>query len=127
MRTCSATLTALWAILITAAGAPDAMAQDYSFATSKQFVAACGAASPPEECLNALMHVEQIVNSGTDPNNTCDGGPDTLLKAQSNAELDRLLTERVVKVVAWLKQHTEYDNLSYGDGIWSGLRGAYCH
>ena len=48
------------------------------------------------------------------------------MKAESNAELNRLLTERVVKVVTWLKQHTEYDSLSYGDGIWSGLKGVYC-
>ena len=52
------------------------------------------------------MHVELVVNSRDDPNNTCDGGTDALLKAASNAELNRLLTERVVKVVTWLKQRT---------------------
>ena len=126
MRACFATLTACSAIVIAAAGAPVAVAEDFSFATSRQFVVACDGASPPEECLNALMHVELVVNSTADPNNTCDGGTDALLKAESNEELNRLLTERVVKVVAWLKQHTEYDSLSYGDGIWSGLKGAYC-
>ena len=126
MRACSATLTALSAIMITVAEAPAAVAQNFSFSTSKEFVAACHGASPPEECLNALMHVELVVNSRDDPNNTCDGGTDALLKAESNAELNRLLTERVVKVVTWLKQHTEYDSLSYGDGIWSGLKGVYC-
>ena len=126
MSTCSATLTVLSAIMIAVAGAPSALAQNFSFATSRQFVVACDGASPPEGCLNALMHVELVVNSTADPNNTCDGGTDRLLKAESDEELNHLLTERVVKVVAWLKQHTEYDSLSYGDGIWSGLKGVYC-
>ena len=126
MAAWSVTLTTLSALLIAAAGAPAAVAQGLPFETSRQFVTTCEGASPREECLIALLHVEQVVNSRADPNNTCDGGTDTLLKAQSNVELNRLLTERVVKVVVWLKQHTEYDSLSYGDGVWSGLKGVYC-
>ena len=126
MRACSPMLTALSALTIAAVGAPGAVAQDFSFVTSKQFVTTCDGAEPSEECLNALLHVELVVNSTDDPNNTCDGGTDALLNAGSNEELNSLLAERVMKVVAWLKQHTEYDSLSYGDGIWSGLKGVYC-
>jgi pyrimidine deaminase RibD-like protein len=126
MRVCSAILTALPVLTVAAVGAPGAVAQDFSFVTSKQFVTTCDGAGPSEECLNALLHVELVVNSTDDPNNTCDGGTDALLNAGSNVELNSLLAERVMKVVAWLKQHTEYDSLSYGDGIWSGLKGVYC-
>lgn len=96
------------------------------YGTTADFVSLCDGASPSEDCQNALMHVEQIVNFGDHPNDTCDGGPDEILKARSNEELAAKLTERVVAVVAWLKLHPEYSNLSYGDGIWAALKGVYC-
>ena len=106
--------------------APDAMAAASPDGTTSDFVSSCDSASPPETCLNALMHVEQIVDSGERPNDTCDGGPDVLLKAHSNAELDIMLTERVIAVVGWLKKHPEYSSRSYGDGVWAALKGVYC-
>lgn len=98
-----------------------------AFPTSGDFVQGCSGASPSEECLNTLLHVEQVVDSPDQPNSTCDGGTDALLRAQNDTELNMLLTERVVRVVAWLGQHPEYASQSYGDGIWAGLKGAYCH
>lgn len=103
-----------------------AQASSYSFSTAGDFVRVCDGSSPPEECLNAVMHVEQIVNYGDHPNDTCDGGPQELLKATTNEELDASLRERVINIVPWLKAHSEYSNQSYGDGIWAALKGVYC-
>lgn len=103
------------------------LADTPAFPTSGDFVQGCSGASPSEECLNTLLHVEQVVDSSDHPDSTCDGGPEVLLKAQNDTELNVLLTERVVRVVAWLGQHPEYASQSYGDGIWAGLKGAYCH
>lgn len=96
------------------------------FPTGADFVAGCDGASPSEDCTSAVLHVEQVVNDRDNPNATCEGGIDGLLKARDNAELERWLTQRVVAVVAWLKLHPEYDRLSYGDAIWAGLKGVYC-
>ena len=119
-------LTILSAATIVAAWPTWALAQDFLFPTTKDFVIACDGMSPSEDCQGELLHVELVVNSRDDPNNTCDGGTDALLKAESNEELNGMLSERVVKVVAWLKQNTEYDGLPPGDGIWSALKGVYC-
>ena len=126
MRISQVLLTMLSAVTIVAAWSPWALAQDFQFATTKDFVTACDGTSPSEDCQGALLHVELVVNSRDDPNNTCDGGTDALLNAESNEELNGMLSERVVKVVAWLKQNTEYDGHSPGDGIWSALKGVYC-
>lgn len=109
-----------------AAVALPAAAGDYSFTTSADFVRDCDGASPPEACLNAIMEVEQVVNDTDHPNATCDGGPDELLKSGSNDELNQKLAERLARVVPWLKAHAEYDAMSYGDGVWAALKGAYC-
>ena len=98
----------------------------FPFRTTGEFVSQCSAASYPEECLNAIVHVELVVNDRDHPNATCDGGTDTLLKARSNAELNSLLAERLVRVLGWLRKHPEYALQSYGDGVWAALRGAYC-
>ena len=103
-----------------------ATAEPYSFATTAEFLAKCDSPSQPEECRNALMYVEQVVDSSDRPNDTCDGGPEALLKARSNEEFEAWLAERVALVVAWLRQNPAYWNKSYGDGIWAGLKGAYC-
>lgn len=121
-----ALLTILSAATIVAAWPTWALAQEFLFATTKDFVTACDGTSPSEDCQGALLHVELVVNSRDDPNNTCDGGTDALLNAESNEELNGILSDRVVKVVAWLRQNTEYDGLSPGDGIWSALKGVYC-
>ena len=101
-------------------------ADSFPFRTTGEFVSQCGGASYPEECLNAIMHVELIVNDSDNPNATCDGGTDALLKARSDAELNSLLAERLARILGWLAKHPEYVPLSYGDGVWAGLKGAYC-
>lgn len=114
---------------MTAPFAAPAWADDenpFSFSTSGEFVRDCDGASPPEQCLNAVMHVEMVIDDGT-ANGTCDGGFDALLEARTNDELNEMLTERVVRIVPWLKAHPEYDSQSYGDGVWAALRGVYCH
>jgi len=98
----------------------------YSFGTAGEFIGTCEGSSPPEECLNAVMYVEQVIDGGDSPNATCDGGPSELLKATTNEQLDAALREKVVKIVPWLKAHPEYGNQSYGDGIWAALKGVYC-
>lgn len=98
----------------------------FPFRTTGEFVSQCSGASYPEECLNAIIHVEQVVNDRDNPNATCDGGTDALLKARSDAELNSLLAERLVRVLGWLRKHPEYALQSYGDGVWAALRGAYC-
>ena len=77
-----------------------APAQDFLFATTKHFVIARDGVLPSENRQGELMHVELVVNSPDEPNNTCDGGTDALLEAGSNEELNSMLSERVVKVVA---------------------------
>ena len=105
--------------------APDARAADL-FSSGADFVSRCDGVSPNEGCTSAVLHVEQVVNDRDNPNSTCEGGIDGLLKARDNAELERWLVIRVVALVGWLKIHHEYDRLSYGDAIWAGLKGAYC-
>jgi hypothetical protein len=97
-----------------------------TFPTGADFVAGCEATPSHEDCTWAVMHVEEVVNDRDHPNATCEGGIDGLLQARDNAELERRLTQRVVAVVGWLKQHPEYARQSYGDGIWAGLKGVYC-
>lgn len=97
--------------VILPAHAQNAAEDGFSFKTTEQFASECGGASPPEECLNAIMHVEQVVDHDGNfhpVNSTCDGGPEALLKSQTNAELTEKLTERLVRVVEWLKMHPEY-------------------
>jgi hypothetical protein len=103
-----------------------ASAGDFTFTTSADFVRDCDGSSPPEACLNAIMEVEQVIDSGENPNATCDGGTDALLKSASSTELNDKLAERLARVVPWLKAHQAYDDKSYGDGVWAALRGAYC-
>ena len=101
----------------------------FSFTTTAEYVSQCSAAPLPGDCLNAIQHVEDVVDHDQDfhsVNETCDGGPDAMVKLQSNQEYVEWLTERVNRSVAWLKAHPEYDGKSYGDGIWAGLKGAYC-
>jgi hypothetical protein len=124
MRTSA--LACVAALASTALAPSAAAAGDFSFTTSADFVRVCDGVSPSEECLNAIMHVEQVVDDTDHPNGTCDGGPDELLKSSSNDELDGKLAERLARVVPWLKAHPEYDALSYGDGVWAALKGAYC-
>lgn len=97
-----------------------------TFPTGADFVAGCAANPSDEDCTGEVLHVEQVVNDRDNPNATCDGGINGLLEARDNAELQRWLTQRVVAVVGWLKLHPEYDQMSYGDGIWAGLKGVYC-
>jgi hypothetical protein len=108
------------------AQAPTARAAGYSFTTSGEFVSTCDSLAQPEECRNALMYVEQVVDSSDHPNDTCDGGPEALLKARSNEELEAWLGQRVTQVVAWLRQRPAYAGQSYGDGVWAALKGVYC-
>lgn len=98
----------------------------YSFTTTAEFVSQCGVSSPPSDCLAAVEHVEEVVDNGGNPNETCDGGPDAMLKSQNSAELEAWLTERVRRIVPWLKAHGEYGQKSYGDGVWAALKGVYC-
>lgn len=126
MRTSVARLVLTALSLALLAPGHGALADTQPFPTAGDFVQGCGGASPREECLNTLMYVEQVVDTPDRPNSTCDGGIDMLLKAHDDTELNRLLTERVVRVVAWLGQHPEHATQSYGDGIWAGLKGVYC-
>lgn len=126
MRTVSYGLLLLGVGGILLAQAPGAVADPFPFTTAGEFANFCEGASPREECLNAIMEVEQVVDSSEHPNDTCDGGPDALLEARTNEELDEKLTARAVSVVVWLKHHAEYANQSYGDGIWAALKGVYC-
>ncbi len=105
---------------------PGGAAVPAAFPTGADFVAGCDGASPGEACTAELLHVEQVVNDSDHPNATCDGGIDGLLNSRDNAELEQRLTQRVVAVVTWLKQHPDYAHQSYGDGIWAGLKGVYC-
>lgn len=105
---------------------PGAQALETRFPTGADFVAGCDVASPDEHCTWAVMHVEEVVNDRDHPNATCEGGIDGLMKARDNAELELWLQQRVVAVVGWMKLHPEYDAMSYGDGIWAGLKGVYC-
>jgi hypothetical protein len=109
--------------------AQDAAVSPYSFTTTGEYVSQCGAASLAADCLSAVQHVEEVVDYDQDfhpINDTCDGGPEAMLNAGSNDQMTAWLTERVERSVAWLKAHPEYDGKSYGDGIWAGLKGAYC-
>jgi hypothetical protein len=45
---------------------------------------------------------------------------------RNDVELMAWLGERVKRTVAWLKLHPEYNDKSYGDGVWAGLKGSYC-
>jgi hypothetical protein len=105
---------------------PSRAADDFSFTSSADFVRDCNGSSPPEECLNAILDVENVVDYGDNRNATCDGGPDELMKSASSAELNDKLAQRMARIVPWLKAHPEYDDKSYGDGIWAALKGVYC-
>src|SRR5579871_1989296 len=105
---------------------PGRAAADFTFASSADFVRDCSGSSQPEECLNAILEVEQVVDYGNNRNATCDGGPDELLKSASSAELNAKLAERLARIVPWLRAHPEYDEKSYGDGVWAALKGVYC-
>ena len=98
----------------------------YSFTTTAEFVSQCGGPSPASDCLSAVAHVEEVIDTREHPNETCDGGPDAMFKSQNNAELEAWLTERVRRIVPWLKAHPEYGEKSYGDGVWAALKGVYC-
>ena len=99
----------------------------YSFTTTAEFVSQCGVASPPSDCIAAVQHVEEVVNSRETPNETCDGGPDAMLESSRNsAEMEAWLGERVRRIVPWLKAHHDYNAKSYGDGVWAALKGVYC-
>jgi hypothetical protein len=101
----------------------------YSFTTTAEYVSQCDVASLPGDCLSAVQHVEEVVDYDQDfhpIDDTCDGGPEAMMKSRSNDEMTAWLTERVNRSVAWLKTHPEYNEKSYGDGIWAGLKGAYC-
>lgn len=39
----------------------------YSFTTTAEFVSQCGVSSPPSDCLNAVEHVEEVVDNGGNP------------------------------------------------------------
>jgi hypothetical protein len=119
-------LLILAACLSSAATAQAEPTQSYSFTTTGEYVSQCGAASVPHDCLAAVQYVEDVVDHDQDfhsINDTCDGGPDAM---GQSGQMIEWLTERVVRSVAWLKAHPEYDAKSYGDGIWAGLKGAYC-
>ena len=107
----------------------DGAAMDlYSFRTTGEFVETCDVAEPPSDCMSAVAHVEEVVNSSDHPNETCDGGTDAMLKAgHAGADIEVWLLERVVRIVPWLKSHPEYSDKSYGDGIWTALKGVYCN
>ena len=126
MRLSAARLVSIALGLALLAPGRGALADTQPFPTTGDFVQGCGGTSPSEACLNTLMYVEQVIDSPDQPNRTCDGGMDALLKARDSAQLNVMLTERVVPVVAWLAQHPEYASQSYGDGIIAGLRGVYC-
>ena len=98
----------------------------YSFTTTAEFVSQCDVSSPPSDCLAAVEHVEEVVDNGGNPNETCDGGPDAMLKSRNSAELETWLTERVRRIIPWLKAHGEYGQMSYGDGVTAALKGVYC-
>lgn len=98
----------------------------YAFKTTAEFVSQCDVASPPFDCLDAISHVEGVVDDSDNPNGTCDGGPDAMLKLHSNDELTAWLTARLVRLLPWLKAHPEYNEMSYGDGVWAALKGVYC-
>ena len=106
--------------------AQPAAAGDFTFTTTAEFVRDCDGSSAPEECQNAILEVDQVVDGGDNRNATCDGGPDELLKSTSNAELNEKLAQRLARIVPWLKAHPEYDGKSYGDGVWAALKGVYC-
>jgi hypothetical protein len=98
----------------------------YSFTTTGEYLSQCDIASPPSDCADAVAHVEEVVDDSSKPNDTCDGGPDAMLKLRNDVELMAWLGERVKRTVAWLKLHPEYNDKSYGDGVWAGLKGSYC-
>lgn len=98
----------------------------YSFTTTAEFVSQCDVSSPPSDCMAAVEHVEEVVDNGGNRNETCDGGPDSMLKSRTRAEFDAWLIERVRRIIPWLKAHTEYGQMSYGDGVWAALKGVYC-
>jgi hypothetical protein len=98
----------------------------FSFKTTAEFVAQCDVASLPSDCLAAIEHVEGVIDDREHPNETCDGGPEAMLKSRSGVELEAWLAERVRQIVPWLKAHREYDEKSYGDGVWAALKGVYC-
>jgi len=119
-------LATLVAFALAFSALPGSAAGNFTFTSSADFVRDCNGSSPPEECLNAIMHVEDVVDYGDNHNATCDGGPEELLKSASNAELNEKLAERLARIVPWLKAHPEYDDQSYGDGVWAALKGVYC-
>ncbi|HVY02069.1 MAG TPA: hypothetical protein VG983_00315 [Caulobacterales bacterium] len=118
-----------WLVFISSLAAADPVQAEpsgFPFETTGEFLSQCGGVTAPEECLNAILYVEQVVDGGDNPNATCDGGPSQLLKARSNAELDAELEQRRARIAAWLRDRPEYAGQSYGDGIWSALKGVYC-
>jgi hypothetical protein len=120
------TLAILAAFALAFSALPGRAADNFTFASSADFVRDCSGSSPSEECLNAILHVEEVVDYGDNGNATCDGGPEELLKSASNGELNDKLAERLARIIPWLRAHAEYDDKSYGDGVWAALRGVYC-
>lgn len=109
-----------------APGLADSQDNVFSFNTTAEFMAKCDVDAPSHECRFAVQYVEQVVDGGDKPNDTCDGGPDSMIQSRDNAEFDAWLNERLTKIMPWLRQHPEYNSMSYGDGIWAALKGVYC-
>jgi hypothetical protein len=119
-------LATLMAFAVAFLAPPSSAADDFTFTSGADFVRDCDRSSPPEECLNAILDVENVVDYGNNRNATCDGGPEELMKSASSAELNDKLAERLAQIVPWLKAHPEYDDKPYGDGVWAALKGVYC-
>ena len=96
----------------------------YTFATSAEFVRDCDGASPPKQCMDALMDVELVIDGGENSNATCDGGMTSA--KDTDAVRYGILAQRVSRVVPWLKTHPEYGDKPFQDGVWAALKGAYC-
>ena len=116
----------LVALSATSELAHGANSSGFTFRTTEEFVRECDGGSPPYECRNAILYVEEVVDYGDDRNATCDGGPAALLKPGTSEGLEALLAERLARVVPWLKQNPQYNSKSYGDGISAALKGVYC-
>lgn len=130
MRMHSKLVGALVAVVITAGLLPSAGGEPmdlYSFKTTREFIETCDVAAPPNDCMSAVAHVEEVVNSTDHPNETCDGGTDAMLQAgHAGGDIDAWLLERIVRIIPWLRAHPEYLDKSYGDGVWAALKGVYC-